>query len=80
MFPGKAGHFPENNPRNAEFAIQVATPAEVDILHRVLIEAGSQQCMPPQDTTMYEFMCYCCVDDPFGVRIDVSCPIDLGSS
>jgi hypothetical protein len=25
----------------------------------------------PEDTEMYEPMRFCCVDDPFGVRIDV---------
>jgi uncharacterized glyoxalase superfamily protein PhnB len=75
VFPGKVGSSPNNNPRNAEFAIQVSTPAEVDLLHQALIDAGAKTYMPPEATTMYESMRYCCVDDPFGVRIDVYCPL-----
>ena len=80
VFPGKVGSSPNNNPRNAEFAVQVSTVAEVDPLHQALIEAGSKTYMPPEDTTMYEPMRYCCVDDPFGVRIDIYCPLETQSS
>ncbi len=33
--------------------------------------------MPPDDTKIYEPMRFACVDDPFGVRIDVYCPSRL---
>src|SRR5678815_1527791 len=75
VFPGKVGSQPNTNPRNTEFAIQVSAVEEVDLLHQALIEAGAKTYMPPEDTTMYEPMRYCCVDDPFGVRIDVYCPL-----
>lgn len=75
VFPSRAGTDPAGNPRNAEFAVQVATPAEVDRLHTMLIEAGARTVMAPADTVMYESMRYCCVDDPFGMRIDVYCPL-----
>jgi hypothetical protein len=29
---------------------------------------------------MYEPMRFACVDDPFGVRIDVYCPIEMGEN
>jgi uncharacterized glyoxalase superfamily protein PhnB len=80
VFPSKVGSQPNSNPRNAEFAVQVSTVDEVDLLHHALIEAGAITFMPPQDTTMYEPMRYCCVDDPFGVRIDVYCPLGSHSS
>jgi len=41
VFPGKVGSSPNNNPRNAEFAVQVSTLAEVDLLHQALIDAAS---------------------------------------
>ena len=75
VFPSRAGTDPAGNPRNAEFAVQVATPAEVDLLHTTLTAAGARTVMAPADTVMYEPMRYCCVDDPFGMRIDVYCPI-----
>jgi uncharacterized glyoxalase superfamily protein PhnB len=75
VFTGKAGPQPNNNPRNTEFAIQVAEPGEVDLLYQALVEAGARSFMAPEDTTMYEPMRFCCVDDPFGVRIDVYCPL-----
>ena len=76
LLPSKAGVDPDSNPRNAEFAIQVAVAVDVDLLHRALIEAGAQPCMAPADTTMYEPMRFACVDDPFGVRIDIYCPLE----
>ena len=39
-----------------------------------MVERGAKTLMKPQDTWMYEKMRYCCVDDPFGVRLDVYCP------
>lgn len=74
FFPARAGTHPGSNPRNTEFAIQLATPGEVDRLYEALIAAGATVCRAPSDTWMYEPMRYCCVDDPFGVRIDVYCP------
>ncbi len=76
IFPSTAGASPSSNPRNTEFAIQVTSPEEVDTLHGALVEAGARVCMAPRDTTMYEPMRFGCVDDPFGVRIDVYCPLD----
>ena len=29
----------------------------------------------PTDTKMYEPMRFACVDDPFGVRVDIYCPL-----
>jgi uncharacterized glyoxalase superfamily protein PhnB len=78
LLPGKAGTSQDSNPRNTEFAIQVSAAGEVDALHQMLIEAGAKEYMPPKDTAMYEPMRFSCVDDPFGVRIDIYYP--LGSS
>jgi len=75
LFPSTAGTSPETNPRNIEFAIQVSEATEVDALYDALIGAGAKVCMAPRDTKMYEPMRFGCVDDPFGVRIDVYCPI-----
>lgn len=76
LFPSEdLGHDPDANPRNAEFAIQVAAPEQVDMLYQALLEVGATDCMKPEDTHMYEPMRFCCVDDPVGIRIDVFCPI-----
>ena len=75
VFASGAGTSRDANPRNTEFAIQVSAPAEVDLLYAALIDAGASTCMAPRDTTMYEPMRFGCVDDPFGVRIDVYCPV-----
>lgn len=75
LFPGKEGTHQGSNPRNTEFAVQVSAPQEVDILYQALIEAGAKKGWDPKDTTMYEEMRFCYVDDPFGVRIDVYCPL-----
>ena len=74
LLPSKAGLEPDSNPRSTEFAVQVSAVVEVDHLYQALIAAGAKACMPPADTVMYEPMRFCCVDDPFGVRIDVYCP------
>jgi len=66
---------PDRNPCNAEFAIQVARPEEVDLLHRTLVEAGATGFWDARDTVMYQPMRYAVVDDPFGVRIDIYCPL-----
>jgi len=68
---------PGHNPRNAEFAIQVETPGQVDRLYTALLKAGAKVCMAPEDTEMYIPMRFCCVDDPFGIRVDVFCPVEL---
>ena len=75
IFPGTAGTHPKSNPRNTEFAIQVAKPDEVDALYAALVEAGATAGWEPKDTEMYVPMRFCYVDDPFGVRIDVICPL-----
>lgn len=76
LFPSEdMGHDPDGNPRNAEFAIQVAAPAQVDVLYNALLDAGAKTCMEPKDTEMYDPMRFCCVDDPVGIRVDVYCPI-----
>ena len=76
LFESKGGTVKGSNPRNAEFAIQVAEPTEVDRLYEALLAAGAKKCMVPEDTEMYVPMRFCCVDDPFGVRIDVYCLLD----
>jgi uncharacterized glyoxalase superfamily protein PhnB len=80
LFPSKESPHPGSNPRNAEFAIQVATPDEVDALYQAFIEAGAKKGWEPFDTEMYEPMRFSCVDDPFGVRIDIICPLKSGGS
>ncbi|HLF90483.1 MAG TPA: VOC family protein [Anaerolineales bacterium] len=76
FFPAEdMGTDPSGNPRNAEFAIQVATPGQVDVLYNALLEAGAKSCRAPEDTRMYDQMRFCCVDDPFGIRVDVYCPL-----
>jgi len=74
VFPSSAGTAHDSNPRNTEFAIQVAAAEDIDRLYGALIGAGAKECMAPEDTTMYEPMRFACVDDPFGVRIDIYCP------
>jgi uncharacterized glyoxalase superfamily protein PhnB len=80
LFPSKESPHPGSNPRNAEFAIQVATPDEVDALYQAFIEAGAKKGWEPFDTEMYETMRFSYVDDPFGVRIDIICPLKSGGS
>lgn len=76
LFPSKEGTYKGSNPRNSEFAIQVSRSEEVDALHQLLIKAGAKSCWAPEDTNMYEDMLFSCVDDPFGVRIDVYCLLE----
>ena len=76
LFESKIGTAVSSNPHNTEFAIQVAEHGEVDRLYDALIATGSKPCHKPEDTEMYVPMRFCCVDDPFGVRIDVYCLID----
>jgi len=75
VFSSDQGTEPGKNPRNAEFAIQVATTGQVDNLHAALVAAGAVDIWKPEDTTMYEPMRFAAVDDPFGVRIDIYCPL-----
>jgi catechol 2,3-dioxygenase-like lactoylglutathione lyase family enzyme len=75
LFPSKYGTSNGSNPCNAEFAIQVDTPKAVDKLYEKFLEAGARDYCPPEDTKMYESMRFVCVDDPFGMRIDIYCPI-----
>ena len=75
LFPGGVSGQPDANPRNAEFAVQVAAPEEVDALHAALLAAGATTMTVPCDTVMYQPMRFACVDDPFGTRIDVYCPL-----
>jgi len=76
LFPAEdMGTDPDGNPRNAEFAVQVAAPEQVDVLYNAFIEAGAKPCHPPEDTEMYDKMRFSCVDDPFGIRVDVYCPL-----
>jgi predicted 3-demethylubiquinone-9 3-methyltransferase (glyoxalase superfamily) len=76
LFPAKEASHLGSNPRNTEFAIQVAEPAEVDTLYQAFIEAGAKKGWEPFDTEMYEAMRFSFIDDPFGVRIDIICPIE----
>jgi uncharacterized glyoxalase superfamily protein PhnB len=75
LFPAKEAAHPGRNPRNAEFAIQAAEPDQVDALYQAFIEAGAKKGWEPFDTEMYEAMRFSYVDDPFGVRIDIICPL-----
>jgi len=70
IFPSEYGSARGSNPRNTEFGIQVASPEEVDFL-----SVGAKGRHQPEDTWMYETMRFACIDDPFGVRIDIYCPI-----
>ena len=76
VFPAKDMAMEDVNPRNAEFAIQVGSPDEVDRLHKAFVDAGATNGWDPRDTEMYEPMRFAYVDDPFGMRIDIYCPID----
>lgn len=75
LLASRMGTHPDSNPRNAEYAIHVATPDMVDQLYNDLIAAGATNCMEPNDGRMYEPMRFAAVDDPFGMRIDIYCPI-----
>ena len=45
-------------------------------MYRRLLDLGSVVCREPEDTWMYEPMRFACVNDPFGVRIYIYCPIE----
>lgn len=74
VFPGTTGPVPNGTTQNVEFAIQVATPSEVDRLYAAFLAAGVIASQEPIETEMYEPMRFAWVDDPFGVRIDIYCP------
>lgn len=75
FFPSRIGTHDGSNPRNGEFAIQVDTSDQVDALYQRFLDAGATECSAPEDTEMYDPMRFSCVDDPFGVRVDIYCPI-----
>jgi len=75
LFPSQGGTRPDANPCNTEFAVQAATSAEVDVLLQVLVDAGATSGWAAEDTEMYDPMRFGYVEDPFGVRIDVYCPL-----
>jgi len=49
LFPTKEATHPGSNPRNVEFAIQVAAPDEVDALYQAFINAGAKKGWEPFD-------------------------------
>ncbi len=73
LFPSKAGASPGENPRNAEFAIEVSSPDEVDHLRKLMLDAGASGGWEPQDTEMYVPMRFAFVEDPVGIRVDIYC-------
>lgn len=75
VFPAKGGTRSDQNPCNCEFAIQVKTHQQVDELHDAFVAAGAKSSWKPEDTEMYEPMRFAAIDDPFGVRVDIYCPI-----
>ena len=77
IFPSKYGTSKGRNPCNAEFAIQVATPEAVNRLYEKFLEAGARNYCSPENTTMYESMRFACIDDPFGMRVDIYYPIEV---
>lgn len=74
IFPSEYGTNKNTNPCNTEFAIHVASSEAVDRLYIKFIAAGAISYNDPEDTEMYEPMRYACIDDPFGVRVDIYCP------
>jgi len=71
LFPSDAGTCAGSDPRNTEYAIKVERPGRVDVLYRRLLVLGSVFCREPEDTWMYEPMRFACVDDPFGVWVEI---------
>lgn len=76
IFPASAGPVPGAAACNAEFGVCVASAPEVDALTAVFVQAGAVERMKPHDTRMYVPMRFACVDDPFGIRIDIYCPLE----
>ena len=77
LFPSKFSSNKNTNPCNPEFAIQVNTPKAVDKLYKKFLAAGAQSYSSSDDNEMYEPMKYVCIDDPFGVRVDIYCPLKI---
>ena len=77
LFRAKDGPHPDAGPRNCEFAIRVNTPEDVDAVYERMVELGAKPIKGygPTDTWMYEKMRFACIDDPFGIRVDVVCPL-----
>ena len=75
LFPSSIGSNPDTNVANGEFAIQVAAKDDVDRLYQRFLDNGAKTCMPPEDTEMYDPMRFSCVDDPFGIRVDIYAPL-----
>jgi len=75
IVPSKYGSNENSNPCNTEFDIQMRSPEAVDRMYIKFLEAGAKSFSGPEDTKMYEFMRFACVDDPFGVRVDIYCPL-----
>jgi len=69
LFPAKSG-----SPNNTEIHFLVSNIDEVDRLYTAFIEAGGKG-DPPSDQLMYEPLCYCSVQDPFGTNILILCRI-----
>lgn len=75
VFPGASGPRPDSAMANVEFAIEVASPGEVDRLYEAFVAAGVTGSGPPMNTVMYEQMRFAYIDDSFGIRIDIYCPL-----
>ena len=76
LFPSAdQGADPDSNPVNAEFAVEVSRPEEVDLLWAAMVAAGASPGWEAEDTEMYERMRFAYVDDPVGIRIDIYCPL-----
>jgi hypothetical protein len=73
LLKGKSG-----NPKNMELNIIMQTPQEADRIHAVFIDAGGVG-EAPSDQLMYEPVRFCPVQDPFGTKILIICPISEGS-
>lgn len=74
IFPHEGAPRPGHPAANVEFAIMLDAPEAVDAWHAAFLAAGATEVTAPVDTRMYEPMRFACVDDPFGVRIDLCCP------
>lgn len=74
IFPQDGAPRPGTPAANVEFAIVLDAPEAVDAWHAAFLAAGARECTAPVDTRMYEPMRFSCLDDPFGVRIDLCCP------
>jgi hypothetical protein len=68
MIPPPNAEHPGQEPRNTEFAVQIAAPKQVDILFRTMIDAGDKSCWELEDGELYEKMRFSPVDDLVGIR------------